>query len=179
MRGLALALLTYRLQLISPHLKLRSVFPRRVQLNRKLPEQLVTESHLSIGRRKRAGTRSLDHSGRGSQEVRVENKIGYWFGCWKVVHKRQERVPFYAKREAALIDGWAHIGCQGRKMSEKSNSAFELEDKPIPARESFVAFRWMSFILPLAALSISKLFLHWLLDQSHTLTTQNCKHIYI
>lgn len=92
--------------------------------------------------------------------------------------QKTRKSAFDAKREAALIDGWAHIGCQGRKMSEKSNSAFELEDKPIPARESFVAFRWMSFILPLAALSISKLFLHWLLDQSHTLTTQNCKHIY-
>lgn len=55
--------------------------------------------------------------------------------------QKTRKSAFYAKREAALIDGGAHIGCQGRKMSEKSNSAFELEDKPIPARESFVAFR--------------------------------------
>lgn len=66
-----------------------------------------------------------------------------WILIWMLKGGTQKtrKSAFYAKREAALIDGGAHIGCQGRKMSEKSNSAFELEDKPIPARESFVAFR--------------------------------------
>lgn len=106
-----------------------------------------------------------------------ERKWGWKKKNWILIRmlkggtQRMRESAFYTKRGGGggvLIDGWARISCQGRKLSEKSNSAWYPKDKPIPVRESFVVFRWMSFILPLAASSISKSFLNWLPDQSQT-----------
>lgn len=132
--------------------------------------QLVTESHLSVVRWKKASSSS--HHGRwwgsesgGKKKLDIDLKAERWY-------TKDKRVCLLHKGRVGSgvrIDGWVHIVCQGSKLSEKSNFAWYQRISQFQ-QESHLWYlgEWASFYPSLPCLFLNRSLIDFPINHTHT-----------
>lgn len=119
---------------------------------------------------------------RGSKPLRVEKKLDIDLNTERRCTKDESECLLHTKKKVVLIDGWAHIACQGRKLSEKSNFAWYQEISQFQQRSHlWYVGKWALFYPLLPCLFLNRSLIDFQINdtqvrlQSGGLAFQSCE----